>query len=589
MEKNKELKKVLTRQTLKIFWQHTKPYWPYALLAVGGSWLAVIVEVYRPWLYRSLLNIFAQGPTYYQQAVIVVLGLLGLGVLRLIFRRCMEYGAIQYQSNAKRDLWLTSFKELHRQDYSYFTNQFTGTLVKRANRYDGAYEQIMDQITFGLGQTIVRVAITIVSIAFFRIDVALGFLLWALVYLAYVLHKLKTKRPYDLEKAEVDSKVSGWLADTVSNFPTIKLFASHKREEELFKQKVNWFRDTLLRQWRISFKLDSGQAILVILLETAVFLWALQLWKQGNLSVGDMALLQLYVTSLNNTLWDLGRQLKTITQSLADANEMTEIVLQPKTMADAPKAKQLKVSKGEIEFRSADFTYGAEGKVLNNLSLTVPSGQKLALVGPSGGGKTTITKLLLRLYDVTGGSVLVDGQDIAKVTQDSLREAISFVPQEPILFHRSLLENIRYGNPKATEADVVAAAKLAHAHEFITKSSEGYETLVGERGVKLSGGERQRVAIARAILKDSPILVLDEATSSLDSESEMLIQDALKHLMKNKTVIVIAHRLSTIMQMDRIVVLENGVIIEDGKHAELIKVKQGVYQKLWDIQAGSFH
>lgn len=589
MEKSKELKKVLTRQTLKIFWQHTKPYWPYALLALIGSWFATTVEVYRPWLYRSLLNIFAQGSAHYEQALMVVLGLLGLGALRLLFRRGMDYGAIQYQSGAKRDLWLTSFQELHRQDYSYFTNQFTGTLVKRANRYDGAYEQIMDQITFGLGQTVVRVVITIVSIAFFRLDVALGFLIWALIYWVYVLHKLKIKQPYDLEKADVDSKVSGWLADTVGNFPTIKLFASHKREDELFTQKVNWFRETLLRQWRIGFKLDSGQAVLVILLEAVVLLWSLQLWKQGNLTVGDMALLQLYVTSLNNTLWDFGRQLKAITQSLADANEMTEIILQPKTIADESKAKPLKVSKGEIEFRNVDFAYESEGKVLDNLTLTIPARQKLALVGPSGGGKTTITKILLRLYNVTGGSVFVDGQNVAKVTQDSLREAISFVPQEPILFHRSLLDNIRYGNTQATEAEVVEASKLAHAHEFIINSAQGYETLVGERGIKLSGGERQRIAIARAILKNAPILVLDEATSSLDSESEMLIQDALKHLMRNKTVIVIAHRLSTIMQMDRIVVLENGKILEQGKHKELLKIKQGVYQKLWGIQAGSFH
>jgi ATP-binding cassette subfamily B protein len=214
--------------------------------------------------------------------------------------------------------------------------------------------------------------------------------------------------------------------------------------------------------------------------------------------------------------------------------------------------------------------------------------EKIALIGPSGGGKSTIVKLLLRFYDLTSGQILVDKQNLAKVTQNSLREQIAFVPQDPILFHRSLLENIRYGNPLATDEAVIQASKLAHAHEFITGFRQGYQTLVGERGVKLSGGERQRVAIARAILKNAPILVLDEATSSLDSESEMYIQDALKTLMQNKTVIVIAHRLSTIMQMNRIIVIDNGQIIESGKHKELLKLKDGVYQKLWQIQAGGF-
>jgi ABC-type multidrug transport system fused ATPase/permease subunit len=262
--------------------------------------------------------------------------------------------------------------------------------------------------------------------------------------------------------------------------------------------------------------------------------------------------------------------------------------LQKSPVEDVPGAPDLVVGGGAISVRTVAFAYKADRAIVKNLSLEIPSGQKVAFVGPSGGGKTTITKLLLRLYDVTSGGIYIDNQNIAEVTQDSLRQAIAFVPQEPALFHRSLMDNIRYGNPAATDAEVIKAAKLAHAHEFIVKTDEGYNTLVGERGVKLSGGERQRVAIARAILKNAPILILDEATSSLDSESEHLIQDALKTLMKNKTVIVIAHRLSTVMQMDRIVVIQNGKVIEDGKHAELIKAKKGTYQKLWEIQAGGF-
>jgi ABC-type multidrug transport system fused ATPase/permease subunit len=273
---------------------------------------------------------------------------------------------------------------------------------------------------------------------------------------------------------------------------------------------------------------------------------------------------------------------------VADANEMTEILHTPHEIQDAPGALKLKVAKGQIEMKDVTFSYETNAPVFKKFNLLISAGQRAAIIGPSGGGKSTIVKLLLRFVDIQGGEILIDGQNISKVTQESLRANIALVPQEPILFHRSLMENIRYGKAGAGDKEVIAAAKLAHADEFISKFKEGYKTYVGERGVKLSGGERQRVAIARAILKNAPILVLDEATSSLDSESEHFIQDALKNLMKGKTVIVIAHRLSTIMQMDRIIVLENGVITESGKHEELLKAREGTYQRLWHIQAGGF-
>ncbi len=267
---------------------------------------------------------------------------------------------------------------------------------------------------------------------------------------------------------------------------------------------------------------------------------------------------------------------------------MTELLLTPHEVQDAPEAGKLQVRGGEIEFRKVNFGYYDRLPVLKNFNLKINAGERAALIGPSGGGKSTIAKLLFRFHDLRDGEILIDGQNIARVTQDSLRENLAFVPQEPILFHRSLMENIRYGKRNAANAEVIRAAKLAHAHEFITSFPQGYDTLVGERGIKLSGGERQRVAIARAILKNAPILVLDEATSSLDSESEMLIQDALKKLMEGRTAIVVAHRLSTIMQMDRIIVIDGGKIIEEGKHEELLKARKGLYQKLWGIQAGGF-
>jgi ATP-binding cassette subfamily B protein len=267
---------------------------------------------------------------------------------------------------------------------------------------------------------------------------------------------------------------------------------------------------------------------------------------------------------------------------------MTVTLNTPHEIEDIKNAKQLKVTEGVVAFEDVSFYYHETRKIFENLNFNIERNQKIALVGPSGSGKSTIIKLLLRMHDISAGKISVDGQNISKVTQDSLWKNISLVPQDPILFHRSLLENIRYGKPEATEEEVRQAARLAHCDEFISAFPEKYETHVGERGVKLSGGERQRVAIARAILRNAPILVLDEATSSLDSESESLIQDALNNLMKNKTVIVIAHRLSTIMKMDRIIVLESGKIVEEGTHEELVKKPKGLYKKLWKFQAGGF-
>jgi ATP-binding cassette subfamily B protein len=266
---------------------------------------------------------------------------------------------------------------------------------------------------------------------------------------------------------------------------------------------------------------------------------------------------------------------------------MTEILLTPHEIADTPTAKPIKIVNAGIEFKDVVFNYRETRSVLKKFNLVIKPGEKVALVGPSGAGKSTILKLLLRQHEVTGGEILIDGQGLTHVTLESLWKAISLVPQDPILFHRTLKENIRYGRPGASDKEVMEAAKKAHCHEFIKDFPEGYDTYVGERGVKLSGGERQRVAIARAILRDSPILVLDEATSSLDSESELLIQDALKVLMRGKTVIVVAHRLSTIMNMDRIVVMEQGRVVTEGTHTQLLK-DGGTYARLWNIQAGGF-
>jgi len=319
-----------------------------------------------------------------------------------------------------------------------------------------------------------------------------------------------------------------------------------------------------------------------------LFFFAIKYWQQGLITVGVFVLLQAYIINLINHLWGFTRTVRDVYQGYADAKEMVEILLLPHEIKDSPSAKELIVNNGEIEFEKLGFSFNETRSALKDINLTIKPGEKVALIGPSGAGKTTFVRLLLRLYSPPSGEILIDGQDISEATQESLRKNISMVPQDPILFHRTLAENIGYGRRDASRAEIEKAAALAHCDEFISNLPFGFETFVGERGIKLSGGERQRVAIARAILKNAPILVLDEATSSLDSHSEMLIQDALNTLMAGKTTIVIAHRLSTIQKMDRIIVIDEGKIVEQGSHQELLANENSLYKKLWTLQAGGF-
>lgn len=345
------------------------------------------------------------------------------------------------------------------------------------------------------------------------------------------------------------------------------------------KRRATWNWDN----WQRLF-----QAVAVGIFEVSAMGVAIALWVRGEITAGTIVLVQIYLFQLIDIAWNLGRQISRIVQALNDAREMIEVFKEPLSVADVASSESSQISEGNIVFDKVTFKYAGSKKVFNNLSLNISAGQRVGLVGPSGAGKTTITKLILRFADVDSGAIVIDGQDISKISQDDLRSSISYVPQEPILFHRSLRENIGYGKPGATDKEIIRAAKRAHAHEFISQLELGYDTPVGERGVKLSGGERQRVAIARALLKDAPILILDEATSSLDSISERYIQDALKELMKGRTTLVIAHRLSTVQDMDRILVFKNGKIIEDGTHSELSADIIGVYHELWKEQSSGF-
>jgi ATP-binding cassette subfamily B protein len=580
----------LTGKTLGIFWAHAKKY-PWHLAGViSGVLVYAGIGTYLTLLYRDLIDAIsgAVSGDAYVRAIQVIGWILIANIARSLYWRFSNFVNNYFQPTVMRDLTNTCYEYLQNHSIGFFNSSFVGSLVTKVKRYERAFEQIADQICFDLGRSLLETGMILTVIFWQYPKFGMYLLVWCVLFLIFSYAYSIFKLPYDIKRAAADTRTTGQLADSITNNVNVKLFTNYSHEVERFNEVTNEQFSLRKKSWDLGTWGDVFQGLSMVGLEFLVVYVAVGQWAQGILTVGGVVLLQRYFFRVFEQLWNTGKNIRTIYEALADANEMTEMLLRPHEIQDAPSAKILKVKKGEIEFRDVSFGYYRESAVLDHFNLTVKAGERVAFIGSSGGGKSTIAKLLFRFHDVTGGEVLIDGQNIAGVTQDSLRSALSFVPQDPILFHRSLMENIRYALPSATDAQVVKAAKLAHAHEFISSFRQGYDTLVGERGLKLSGGERQRVAIARAILRNAPILVLDEATSSLDSESEQYIQEAMKKMMERCTTIVIAHRLSTIMQMDRIVVIGDGKIIEEGKHKELVKMKQGMYQKLWQIQAGGF-
>jgi ATP-binding cassette subfamily B protein len=383
-----------------------------------------------------------------------------------------------------------------------------------------------------------------------------------------------------------DTRVGGAMADAITCNAVVKSFGAESREDLRLARVLDKWQRRTFRTWTFGTRSGSLQLMVLLVLRTVVTLYAVLLWWRGNATPGDVTFVLTSYFIVHGYLRDIGQHVANLQRSVNEMEEMVQLQAQPLGVADQAGATPIRVGEGEIVFDHVTFRYGMHTTPLfHDFSLRIESGERVGLVGHSGSGKTTFVQLLHRLYDVSDGSILIDGQEIAQITQDSLRAQLALVPQEPILFHRSLAENIAYARPQATLREIEDAARLANAHDFIVRQPKGYATLVGERGVKLSGGERQRVALARAFLADAPILVLDEATSSLDSESEALIQEAMERLMAGRTAIVIAHRLSTVRMLDRILVFDHGRIAEEGTHDMLVRKLGGTYKRLFERQA----
>jgi ATP-binding cassette subfamily B protein len=509
----------------------------------------------------------------------------------LLVWRSSGYIVWQLEFRVMYDMKRYIFNHLHSMDHKFFQDRFIGSLTSQFTKFLGQYESAMDVIAWEIITAVVGIIGTIIIIS--KISLSLGFVMAGLAVaysiLTYVIRK--SQQPFEIKASELNNTTVGVLADSLTNHTSIKEFSKLKFENKYYKSVAKKEKDYYIGKFGNKvLRADilnhfSSSSLNLIAISGSIILAI-----KSNISAGDVYLILSLSFYLSDKLWRLSGTFRRISRIIGDSEPMVKILEMTPDVQDPPRPERSRISAGAIKFNNVKFSYGDDTgskKLFSGFNLDIKPGERIGLVGPSGGGKSTITKLILRFMDVDGGEILIDGQDISKITQDDLRSSITYVPQEPLLFHRSLKENIAYAKPKATEAEIESVAKKARAHEFIVPLKSGYNTLVGERGTKLSGGQRQRVAIARAMLKDAPILILDEATSALDSDSEVKIQQALWELMKGKTAIVIAHRLSTIKHMDRIVVIENGKIKEQGSHTELLKLK-GTYANLWKHQSGGF-
>ncbi len=580
------------RQVLSDYWQQYKTYPRDAAVSFVMPTLGTILTTFiPPLIIAEIVNMYAEHDVVSLAMVrsyIILFG--GLWLLGEVFWRIGLHYIIRLEANGMKNLSISAFQRLVNRDHRFYTDSFTGSLVKRATAFVRNFERFTDTLAFNVVTNVFPVLFAMVVLWLYSPWITITLLLMLGIAVLIALPIIRRRSRLVSLRHEAGTKMVGHLSDSISNISTVKSFAKESREREWYEYYVHDFAMKFKRAGDYhNLRLDVAISPLYVLSNILGLILAIYFVQALTLQAGVIVVVFSYYSRITRIFWEINRIYRDIESSMNEAGEFTEMFLEDPAVRDASDAKKLAVTKGRIRFNDITFRYpeqeNSEETFLHDFSLDIRGGQRVGLVGPSGGGKTTITALVLRLFDPHVGSITIDGQDIRHVTQASLRENIAYVPQEPFLFHRTLMENIAYGKEGAKEEEIKEAAKLAYIHKFIVSLPDGYKTMVGERGVKISGGQRQRIAIARALLKGAPILVLDEATSSLDSESEKYIQRGLLELMKGKTSLVIAHRLSTIKHLDRIIVLNQGKIVEDGTHEELI-TRDGLYTKLWNRQSG---
>lgn len=584
-----------TRRTLHYYCLVTKRHKGYFFGLMAATFAFVALLTYgNPYVMSLVVDRVSADPVPADKVFEVfapyIIALIAINVFGQAASKLQDYTMYKLEIAAAYDLATMSFDALCNQSMSFHSNRFGGTLVSQTSKFMSAYQQIIETITFPFLPVVCSVIFTC-SILAPRVPAYVVILMILLAIYACVSYYMYKRILHLNEKAaSAQNQLSGELSDSVANILSVKTYGREDYERGLFDQANREVvaRDSK-RMWASLLRgIITACITVVIMAVVTVFIAGGNAWY--GITPGTLVVMFTYTYTITNQFNFINNGLQRFNRAFGDASGMTIILDEPRLVDDKPDAKPMVVTNGRIDFKDIGFSYtdgNTTTQVFKDFNLHIPEGQRVGLVGMSGAGKTTLTKLLLRLSDIQEGQILIDGQNVADTTQQSLRRQIAYVPQEALLFHRSIAENIAYGKPDATMEEIREAARQANALEFIEKLPQGFDTITGERGVKLSGGQRQRVAIARAMLADCPVLVLDEATSALDSESEHLVQDALEKLMHGRTSIVVAHRLSTVASLDRIVVLSQGKIVEDGPHAQLIE-DGGEYAHLWSRQTGAY-
>ena len=585
------LKIVSYQEFIRFFWKFIqKQKWTFSSIFIQDC-INTLDSLLWPFILRWVIDIFSQNEGNRALAWEPLQAPIILSICLIVFIECnsrsMGFLMAKAIPKLQADIRMTMFDHIQEHSPHYFNERFAGSLANKITDMTTAVESILQQFFWPIISSIAMSLLGAIFLWFVHPILSGILVLWIVIHLSISFMFSKTCDLYEHQHGESRSTLLGKIVDSLTNYFAVNLFYRFRFEKNALLPYQNEEEKTNISARRYVENMRSVTSFFYV---TICFIgingFVIYLWLQQKITTGEVA--QVFGTMWNiaAVMWAVGGALPIFFQSFGIAKQAYSVMLDPQDLKDKPNAKKLKIQTGEIVFKNVSFHYG-EKKLFSNKEAHIHGGEKVGLVGFTGAGKSTFISLILRFFSLHSGKILIDGQDIANITLESLRRQIALIPQDPLLFHRTLRENISYGKPKATEAEIFAAAKLAHCDEFIHNIPAGYEAKVGERGTKLSGGEKQRIAIARAILVDAPILILDEATSSLDSVTEKYIQDSLEKLMRGKTTIVIAHRLSTLSRMDRILVFDKGKIVEEGTHTALIS-KNGLYAKMWNMQVGGF-
>lgn len=565
---------------------------PFKLFIMGMVFIALMWALLlnvQPYIVKLILNAAMgedQGNLFERLAFLMALYLFSEFIYVSIFR-LYDWIIIKLRPVLKQHICLVLMDIMMDHSHSFYQRQFAGSLTTRISDIVMGVSDVLRIVIDRLLACSLMLLFVLYNISRIHMKFTMALGLWIFFFLGISIVLVFRNQHLAYDVAGARASVTGVMVDILTNMSTVRLFAGKKFEQSYLKRSVDFsVEKDQVRDW-FFLKLHAFQGGSFLVFQAVCFWWLLNGLVSKTISPGDFVLVLTLNLHIIENFWNIAKDMRDFWEKMGNIVQGLAIIENPIDIQDPANAKELVVTKGEIVFENVQFQYHDAESLFEHKSVIIHPGQKIGLVGFSGSGKSTFVNLILRLFDVTAGRIMIDGQDIREVTQDSLHEAIAMIPQDPSLFHRSLIENIVYGRKNATHEEIIAAAKQAYAHDFIVELSSGYDTQVGERGIRLSGGQRQRISIARAILKNAPILILDEATSQLDSVTEGEIQESLWNLMHNKTTLVVAHRLSTLLQMDRILVFDQGSIVEDGSHEELV-ARDGLYKKLWEAQIGGF-